>query len=80
MEKEAFKKMRAIEDEILVTHERTTADAAFYMATKEAEANSKKLTPEYLEYIKITALSNNTKIFFGEKIPSMFVEKQDRNQ
>jgi len=37
--------------------------------SKEIDANNKKLTPEYLRYIAITSLSNNTKFFFGESIP-----------
>lgn len=35
---------------------------------KEAEANKVKLTPEFLELKFIEAISNNTKMFFGEKV------------
>ena len=44
-------------------------DAEFYKITKEIEANNKKLTPEYLKYVALVNLSNNTKFYFGESIP-----------
>jgi hypothetical protein len=39
---------------------------------QEAEANKKLLTKEYLEYVRSNAIANLTKVYFGEKIPSMF--------
>eukprot|EP00695_Tsukubamonas_globosa_P001998 TRINITY_DN3085_c0_g1_i1.p1 TRINITY_DN3085_c0_g1~~TRINITY_DN3085_c0_g1_i1.p1 ORF type:complete len:82 (-),score=27.85 TRINITY_DN3085_c0_g1_i1:69-314(-) len=48
------------------------ADAEFYKRTKEAEGNKGKLTPEYLQSLALQSISQNTKIFFGEKIPNMF--------
>lgn len=33
-----------------------------------------KLTPEYLELIKYQAIAANSKIYFGQDIPNMFVE------
>jgi len=39
---------------------------------QEAGANKKLLTQEYLEYVRSTAIANLTKVYFGEKIPSMF--------
>ena len=30
-----------------------------------------KLTPEYLELMRLTAIANNTKIFFGPNIPTV---------
>ncbi len=44
-------------------------DAEFYKISKEIEANNKKLTPEYLKYVGLVNLSNNTKFYFGESIP-----------
>lgn len=35
---------------------------------KEAEANKLKLTPQFLELKFIEAISNNTKMFFGNKV------------
>lgn len=44
-------------------------DAEFYKISKEIEANNKKLTPDYLKYVALVNLSNNTKFYFGESIP-----------
>ncbi|KAF3331997.1 erlin-2-B-like protein [Carex littledalei] len=43
---------------------------------KEAEANRLKLTPEFLELKFIEAIANNTKIFFGDKMPNMIMDKK----
>ncbi|CAN6289111.1 unnamed protein product [Urochloa humidicola] len=43
---------------------------------KEAEANRLKLTPEYLELRFIESIANNSKIFFGEKIPNMIMDQR----
>ena len=45
---------------------------------KEADANGKLLTGNYLEYIRIQSLSNNTKIYFGDKIPEMYVNNAQK--
>ncbi|KAJ7099225.1 hypothetical protein O6H91_Y578700 [Diphasiastrum complanatum] len=45
----------------------------FCRVVKEAEANSLKLTPEYLELKFIESIANNSKIYFGEKIPRMIL-------
>ena len=42
---------------------------------KEADSNKGLLTAEYLEYMHILAMSNNTKVYFGEKMPNLFVDK-----
>eukprot|EP00759_Apiculatamorpha_spiralis_P008090 PhF_6_TR15064/c1_g1_i1/m.23673 len=74
MEKEGNKKMKIIEDETYVSTEKAKADAAFYHAQRESEANKLKFTPEYLKYVLYTTLGNNTKVYFGEKIPTMFID------
>lgn len=56
-------------DQIYLDREKTIADAESYRITKEIEANNKKLTPEYLKYMSIISLTNNTKFYFGESIP-----------
>lgn len=76
-EKEANQMISRIEDEMHLARERAYADAIFYKATREAEANKLQLTPEYLQLEAVRALANNTKVFFGDKIPSMF---SDRSQ
>lgn len=43
---------------------------AYCRMTREAEANKAKLTDAFLELKFIEAITNNTKIFFGEKVGS----------
>lgn len=33
-----------------------------------------KLTPQYLELMKFQAIAANSKIYFGQDIPTMFVD------
>jgi hypothetical protein len=72
MEKESEKKIADIEVTMHVTREKSLADAAFYKATREIEANKAKLTPEFLTLARYEALTKNTKIYFGNSIPQMF--------
>ncbi|XP_037534969.1 erlin-1 [Nematolebias whitei] len=74
MEKETEKKISEIEDAAFLAREKAKADAEFYTAAKSAEANRMKLTPEYLELMKYQAIAANSKIYFGQDIPNMFVE------
>lgn len=41
---------------------------------REAAAYRAKLTPEFLEYAFIGAVANNTKIFFGDRLPSLVLD------
>lgn len=75
MEETAKRNISRIEDEIHLNRERALSDAAYYKQMKESESNSHLLTTEYLEYMHILALSNNTKVYFGEKMPNLFVDK-----
>lgn len=70
-EREAAAKMSAINDEIHLNREKAFADAQHYAAMKDAEANSARLTPEFLQYTLLQAIANNTKIYFGDKLPTM---------
>eukprot|EP01018_Ginkgo_biloba_P014284 Gb_32555 [translate_table: standard] len=76
MEKESMKRQQAIEDEMYLAREKSLADSNFYRAMKEAEANKLKLTPEYLELMFTEAIANNSKIFFGDKIPNMVYDQR----
>jgi len=69
------KKKRFIDDEIELHFLRGHGDAEFYRITKIAEANKAMFTPEYLRYVLYKSLSNNTTIYFGGKIPQMFLDK-----
>jgi hypothetical protein len=66
---EAKKKIQDLENQIYLDKEKAIADAHDYNIKKEIEANNKKLTPAYLEYVKIMHLTNNTKFYFGESLP-----------
>lgn len=74
MEKESEKKIADIEVLMHVEREKSLADASFYKAQKETESNTAKLTAEYLELRKYEAIANNTKIYFGNSIPQMFLD------
>ncbi|XP_028785596.1 erlin-2-like [Neltuma alba] len=67
-ETEAFGHQQQIENRMYLEHEKTLADAHFYRATKEAEANRLKLTPKFLVLKFIEANANNTKTSSGKKM------------
>jgi len=73
-EKENKKTMSQIEDQTHLNHEKAFADAGYYKALKEAESNKVKYTKEFLQLELIRSLSNNTKIYFGQNINSMFLD------
>ncbi|XP_063696268.1 erlin-1-like [Culicoides brevitarsis] len=72
MERESQKRIEAIENEIQAEKLKTQTDTEFYRVQKQAEANKLLLTREYLELVKYQSLSNNNKIYYGEKIPNIF--------
>ncbi|KAJ8760397.1 hypothetical protein K2173_015064 [Erythroxylum novogranatense] len=76
MEKDSARRQQEIENQMYMAHERSLADAAFYRVTKEAEANKLKLTPQFLELKFIEAIADNTKIFFGDKVPNMVLDQR----
>jgi len=73
-QKEAHKRSSEIEAEIELLKRKVETDAHFYQVTKMAEANKLLYTEEYLRSLLYQSLGNNTKIFFGEKIPSIFLD------
>eukprot|EP00898_Chlorokybus_atmophyticus_P008020 jgi/Chlat1/8219/Chrsp76S07638 len=76
MEKESAKQMAEIEDTMYLARQKSLADAQHYQVLQETEANRMKLTPEYLELAFIQAIANNTKMFFGEKVPGMLFDQR----
>lgn len=72
LEKEGQRKLAEVANQMLLDKEKALADAEFYKKQSEAKSMEKLLTPEYLQYTLFQALANNTKIYFGEKIPTMF--------
>jgi len=50
------------------------SDADHYQVIRLAEANLNLYTEEYLRNVLYTSLANNHKIFFGEKLPEIFMD------
>lgn len=75
MEKEFHQRMQTIEDEIHHTKEKIRADSTYYHAIKIAESNKILLTKEYLDLKKHEYISNNSKIYYGNNIPNIFINK-----
>lgn len=73
-DKENQQKVEQIENEMHLARARAAADADFYRAQREAEANALRITPELIQLEAVRAIANNSKIYFGEKIPSMFLD------
>ncbi|XP_076906370.1 uncharacterized protein LOC143562468 [Bidens hawaiensis] len=76
MEKESLRMQEEISNAMYIAREKSLADAKYYQTMKEAEANQLKLTPQFLELKFIEAISNNTKMFFGNKIPNMVLDQR----
>lgn len=72
MEKEAEQKMSSIGDQMHLAQQKARTDAKIYSIQQEADANKALLTAEYLQLQRIVAVGNNTKVYFGEKIPTFF--------
>ncbi|XP_010554285.1 PREDICTED: erlin-1 [Tarenaya hassleriana] len=76
MEKDSARREEEIENQMYLARQKSLADADYYRVLKEAEANKMKLTPEFLELRFIEAITNNTKIFFGDKVPNMVFDQR----
>ncbi|KAF5198265.1 Erlin-2, partial [Thalictrum thalictroides] len=76
MEKDSARKQADIDNQMYMAREKSLADADFYRVLKEAEANKLKLTPEFLELRFIESIANNSKIFFGNKVPNMVMDQR----
>ncbi|XP_039023723.1 erlin-2-B-like [Hibiscus syriacus] len=76
LEKENSVKLQEIENQMFIAREKSRADADFYSAMKEAEANKSKLSREFLHLKFTEAIANNTKIFFGDKVANMVVDQR----
>jgi len=72
LEKEAEKKKRFIDDEIILHQKNMLSDAEYYQKIRIAEANQEMYTDEYLRYVLYSSLANNVKTFYGEKLPQIF--------
>lgn len=72
--KEAKKRMEDIENSIFLEKEKAKADASHYSLMKTIEAEQTQLTQQYLQKLAIESLTQNTKLYFGESIPSFILE------
>jgi len=73
MEKESQRRISEIEDATHLAKQKAIVDAEFYSQQKIAEANKLKLTDAYLESMRIQAIGQNNKIYYGDKIPNVFL-------
>jgi len=69
-EKEARRNVTAIEDEMHLTRARAHADAEYYNAASEADANRLLLTPAYLMSLKVQSLTEHAQIVYGDSVPT----------
>ncbi|XP_011075603.1 erlin-1 [Sesamum indicum] len=76
MEKDSARMQEEISNAMYLAREKSLADADYYRTMKEAEANKLKLTPQYLELKFIEAIANNSKIYFGNKVPNMVLDQR----
>jgi len=75
LEKETERKKSEIDDEITLAKEKASSDSSHYKILKEAEGNTKRLTPNFLKALLFKSLTNNTHLIFGDSIPKIFTEK-----
>ena len=69
-EKEGKLERALIDNQVHMSREKAFADNEYYKAAKQAEANRALLTPAYLAYEAMLAMSSNITLWFGNKIPN----------
>jgi len=77
-ERESKQKQASIEDDTYLHRQRATTDAEFYRLTKQAEANQLSFTDAFIKLEMIHAIANNTKIYFGPSIHSLYVDWMEK--
>jgi len=75
VEKEAEKQKRFIDDEIEFHREQSYSDSEFYRITKLAESNRVLFTEEFLRHVLYQSIANSSTLYFGKKIPQIFLDK-----
>merc|ERR1712146_708543 len=73
-QKQNEQELELIQNEMVLTKSKAAAEAKLYTWAKEAEANKLLLTPEFLQLEAVRALANNTKVFWGEKLPAVYAD------
>ena len=69
----AQQEIATMKNEMHLAKQKSISDAIRYKTKMEAEANHELLTAEYIELQRAMSIANNTKIYFGTDIPSMFL-------
>jgi erlin len=77
LSKESEKRIAEIEAEMHLARERAMADANKYKSETETESNKLKLSPAFLQWSMYQAIAQNTKIYFGNSIPTIFAHGDD---
>lgn len=75
LEQEGEQRISAINNDVTRARATAEADAEHYRVLKLAEADEKRLTPQFLQLTQIQALANASKVYFGDKLPSMYVDR-----
>lgn len=73
MEKESLQRIAQIEDQMHLARQKSHADAEFYKLKQQAEVNKVLYTPEFLEIKRYESLAQNSKVYFGNRIPQTYV-------
>lgn len=74
MEQQKQAEMQAIKSDAEVSRIKALADAEAYRMQQLAGANKLLHTPGYLTELLYKVIGNNTKIYFGDSIPKMFID------
>jgi len=77
-EKESKRKQASIEDETYLHRQKSLTDADFYRLTRQADSNKLIFTDEYIKLELIHSIANNTKIYFGPAINSLFLDWMEK--
>lgn len=71
-EKQAYAEMERIADDIEASRQVAFAEAEVYMRTKQAESNQAKLTPKYLQQLRLKHLAGMRKTYYGKTVADAF--------
>jgi len=72
LEKRASQTIQGIKDKTHVDRQKAEADAAYYRQKRSAEANTLKLTPQFLQNEFFNELQRQPKYFFVDSMSSIF--------
>lgn len=70
-ERQSDQQQEIVMNAIFTARQQAVVDAEVYRMERESAANVLRLTPEFLQLAWTQAIANNTKIYFGSKLPDM---------